>query len=376
MLEITFSASVAVQMLLASLVLALIGARFYLRLGIQRKSLKTTDYLIFLAWLCAVGSSSADIAMLSVDLPFDTLASFANYEPDRPETFVFILKYLFGAVFVFYVGYYTCKFSILAVYLELFPRHMKGLRYALYATIGCNVGAFMASILILILTCIPVERNWSLDPADTCPIQIEISDALWAIQIGSSVMSKFYLLSPVQIDHDTYYAAVYALPFLILRGMQLKGPVKIGLYFTFGLGGIDLLVSSLMRFVWFRPGADNLRISNLDLYYGIDNYVFLMVACLPSLRPYLGKMKLTGSSARSSRQTKSSSQGSPSWGKPLEPSLRNSQSSRQQSQLSPISPKAPVTRLGSIDTLDDRGADVYDCELGEMPRGRVDSSNV
>lgn len=82
----------SVQMLLAFLVLVLIGARFYLKLIIQRKSLEATDYLIFAAWLCAVASTSADIAMLHVNMPFDTLASFANYEPDRPETFVFILK--------------------------------------------------------------------------------------------------------------------------------------------------------------------------------------------------------------------------------------------------------------------------------------------
>ncbi|TLD33164.1 hypothetical protein PspLS_00192 [Pyricularia sp. CBS 133598] len=357
MLDITFSASVSVQMLLAFLVLVLIGARFYLKLGIQRKSLEATDYLIFVAWLCAVASSSADIAMLHVNVPSDTLASFANYEPDRPETFVFILKYLFGAVLTFYLSYYLCKFAILSVYLQLFPRHMKGIRYALYGTIGCNVGAFMATILIILLSCVPVERNWSLDPNDACPINISISDSLWAVHIGSSIL-------------------IYALPFLIMRGMQMKRPVKIGLYITFGLGGIDLVVSSLMRFVWFRPGADNLRIANLDLYYAIDNYIFLMVACLPSLRPYLGIMKLTGSTSRSSRQTKSS-EGPSASSKPHDLALRKSHPWRQQpSQLSPISPKAPVTRLGSLDTLEGRAADVYDHELEDIPRGGVAISHV
>ncbi|KAI7909092.1 hypothetical protein M0657_011993 [Pyricularia oryzae] len=376
MLDVTFSASVSVQMLLAFLVLVLIGARFYLKLGIQRKSLEATDYLIFAAWLCAVASTSADIAMLHVNMPFDTLASFANYEPDRPETFVFILKYLFGVVFVFYLGYYLCKFAILSVYLQLFPRHMKGIRYALYGTIGCNVGAFMASILIILLSCVPVPRNWSLDPNDACPMNIAISDALWAIHIGSSIMSKLCLGSAAEVDPETNYNKVYVLPFLIMRGMQMKRPVKIGLYITFGLGGIDLVASSLMRFVWFRPGADDLRIANLDLYYAIDNYIFLTVACLPSLRPYLGMMKSTGGSARSSRQTKSS-EGSSAASKPQELSLRNSHPWRQQpSQLSPISPKAPVTRLGSMDTLEGRRADVYDHELEEMPRGGVATSPV
>lgn len=241
-------------------------------------------------------------------------------------------------------------------------------------------------------------------------MNIAISDALWAIHIGSSIMSKLCLGSAAEVDPETNYNKVYVLPFLIMRGMQMKRPVKIGLYITFGLGGIDLVASSLMRFVWFRPGADDLRIANLgeqlpthclllivmivirlfappkltastslfnlDLYYAIDNYIFLTVACLPSLRPYLGMMKSTGGSARSSRQTKSS-EGSSAASKPQELSLRNSHPWRQQpSQLSPISPKAPVTRLGSMDTLEGRRADVYDHELEEMPRGGVATSPV
>lgn len=94
-------------------------------------------------------------------------------------------------------------------------------------------------------------------------MNIAISDALWAIHIGSSIMSKLCLGSAAEVDPETNYNKVYVLPFLIMRGMQMKRPVKIGLYITFGLGGIDLVASSLMRFVWFRPGADDLRIANL-----------------------------------------------------------------------------------------------------------------
>lgn len=94
-------------------------------------------------------------------------------------------------------------------------------------------------------------------------MNIAISDALWAIHIGSSIMSKLCLGSAAEVVPETNYNIVYVLPFLIMRGMQMKRPVRIGLYITFGLGGIDLVASSLMRFVWFRPGADDLRIANL-----------------------------------------------------------------------------------------------------------------
>ncbi|TLS21539.1 uncharacterized protein PpBr36_10257 [Pyricularia pennisetigena] len=197
--DITFSASVSVQMLLAFLVLVLIGARFYLKLAIQRKSLEATDYLVFSAWLCAFIASTADIVMLHANVPDDTLASFANYETSNPEILVFILK---------------------------------------------------------------------------------------------------------------------------------------------------------VR----------------DLYYAIDNYVFLIVACLPPLRPYLNLM--SGSSAPSSRQTKSS-QGSSAGAQSQDLQWRNSQPWRQPTQLSPISPNAPVARLGSTDTLEGRGAGAYDYELEDMPRGGV-----
>lgn len=117
----------------------------------------------------------------------------------------------------------------------------------------------------------------SLDPNDACPINIAISDALWAIHIGSSIMSKLCLGSAAEVDPETNYNKVYVLPFLIMRGMQMKRPVKIGLYITFGLGGIDLVASSLMRFVWFRPGADDLRIANLGEQLPTHCLLFIVI---------------------------------------------------------------------------------------------------
>ncbi|TLS21361.1 uncharacterized protein PpBr36_10227 [Pyricularia pennisetigena] len=334
-------------MLLAFVVFVLICARFYLKLIIQRKRLEASDYLILLSWVCAIGGSSGDIFLLHIRVPSETLATFANYTPSSPESFVFILKYLLAAVFPLYTSFYLCKFAILAVYLQLFPRHMREKRYALYATIGYNVAALVASILTLILSCLPVERNWSLDPADACPDRLAVSDALWVLHISSSLM-------------ETNHEAVYILPFLILKGMQLRKPVKVGLYFTFGLSGIDLVVSSVMRFVWFRSDPDNLIMSTIDLYYATDNYIFLIIACLPPLRPYLGNLHSSESSGPSWRRSKSSSNGSSSSGDKGHNALpRQTKLSWRTSQLSPISPTAAAARLGSTDTLDDHGMELH-----------------
>ncbi|KAH9430643.1 hypothetical protein MCOR02_007979 [Pyricularia oryzae] len=359
MLVITFPVTVAVQILLASIVLALIGARLYLKFAIQRKRLEASDYLIFFSWICALAGTSGDIFMLILKVPDDTLATFENYVPSSPEHFELIFKYLFAVVFPLYTSFYLCKFALLAVYLQLFPRHMKGKRYALYATIAYTVACFIGSILGLVLSCLPVERQWTIKLEDACTNRTQVSDALWGLHITSSVM-------------------IYALPFLILRGMQLKRPVKLGLYATFGLSAIDLVLSSVMRFAWFRSDLDHQVMATIDLYYATDNYIFLIVACLPPLRPYLGMIHSSGSSARSWGRKKSTGAVSSSTGGSKVTDLlpRHSNHPRQPSQ--PLSPTAAMARVGSTDTL--RGVEsdeaLDDYELDDVSRREVEANHV
>ncbi|TLD32734.1 hypothetical protein PspLS_00272 [Pyricularia sp. CBS 133598] len=349
----------AVQILLASIVLALIGARLYLKFGIQRKWLEASDYLIFFSWICALAGTSGDIFLLILKVPDDTLATFENYVPSSPEHFELIFKYLFAVVFPLYTSFYLCKFALLAVYLQLFPRHMKGKRYALYVTIAYTIACFIGSILGLVLSCLPVERQWATNLEDACSNRTLVSDALWGLHISSSVM-------------------IYALPFLILWGMQLKRPVKLGLYATFGLSAIDLVLSSVMRFVWFRSDLDHQVMATIDLYYATDNYIFLIVACLPPLRPYLGMIHSTGSSARSWGRKKSSGAISSIGSKGTDLLPRHSNHPRQPSESSPTSPTAAVARLGSTATL--RGAEsdeaLDDYELDDVSRGEFEVNHV
>lgn len=75
--------------------LALIGARLYLKFAIQRKRLEASDYFIFFSWICALAGTSGDIFMLILKVPDDTLATFENYVPSSPEHFELIFKVSF-----------------------------------------------------------------------------------------------------------------------------------------------------------------------------------------------------------------------------------------------------------------------------------------
>ncbi|KAL8357285.1 hypothetical protein RB598_002227 [Gaeumannomyces tritici] len=366
---ITFGSSVAIQSVLALVVLFLVSARFYLRLGIQRKRPETSDYFILVAWVCALVSSSGDVLLLSMRWDSALLMTFENYEGSTDE-FVLYLKCAYVATFFFYSGFYLAKFAILSVYLQLFPRHLKAKRHLLYATIAYSVVGFIATILVLILSCLPVERNWSTIPEDVCSFIIA-TDIMWGIHFSSSVLRS----------------TVFLLPFLILKGMKMKTSVKIGLYATFGLGFIDLAVGSCLRYVWIRWSITNVTLAALDLYCALDQYICLIIACLPPLRPYLRVLRLDGSTAASGTGGSGKAGGRAFSGATGsgQPQLSKASSyrhhRRQQSRLSAIPADVEAARLASIDGIDDgvdggSRAGGYGYELKDVPQGAAAASRT
>lgn len=79
---------------------------------------------------------------------------------------------------------------------------------------------------------------------------------------------------------------IFALPLFFLRNLQLNWRKRIGLYITFGFGVISIS-ACLLRFLIVMVTYPNVSTTNIELWSAIDAYVGVMVACLPSLRPYL-----------------------------------------------------------------------------------------
>ncbi|KAF5253534.1 hypothetical protein FANTH_1605 [Fusarium anthophilum] len=82
---------------------------------------------------------------------------------------------------------------------------------------------------------------------------------------------------------------VFILPWLIVPALHVRRTLRLGIYFTFLLGTVNMAVS-LVRFVMiWKAGADSsISLSTIVLWSALDVNIGLVVACLPSLRPYFG----------------------------------------------------------------------------------------
>ncbi|RMJ16010.1 hypothetical protein BHE90_008706 [Fusarium euwallaceae] len=255
---------------LAALVIA---ARIYLRIVIQKRRLLASDFIMILAWLSAVTTSSFDIVLKKHGaLEADINYTLTNYNPDSEEEFEHVMKMIWASVIPFFTTFYLCKAALVSVYLQLFPPFMKKRRMLLWATIIYCVIAYIVSIALQLFLCFPIERNWSIkEPEKICPedaLKI-VFEVAWAL-------------------HFTGSLALFALPFLILQNLNMRTKTKIGVYCVFLLGLIDIAFS-LTRFltVLLSHVGSFRAITTIELWSALDVYVGLIIACLPSLRPYL-----------------------------------------------------------------------------------------
>ncbi|KAF4414271.1 hypothetical protein CFRS1_v014227 [Colletotrichum fructicola] len=119
--------------------------------------------------------------------------------------------------------------------------------------------------------CWPIERNWSfLNPSGLCSIQImtTIFHVSWAFHFSANL-------------------CILAMPFFILKGLQMKRSTMIGISTTFALGLIDIAVS-LARFlsIQLEPTSSK-SLTMIQIWAILDEHIALIVACIPSLRQYL-----------------------------------------------------------------------------------------
>jgi len=116
---------------------------------------------------------------------------------------------------------------------------------------------------------------------------------------------------------------VFILPWLIVPALHVRRTLRLGIYFTFLLGTVNMAVS-LVRFVMiWKAGADSsISLSTIGTTYdsfrhlqmlivaavlwsALDVNIGLVVACLPSLRPYFGSRTKSQEPSRESNSWES-----------------------------------------------------------------------
>ncbi|KAF5985870.1 integral membrane protein [Fusarium coicis] len=283
------AAVLAVNFILITLAAAIIGARIYLRLAIQKQKLAAADWLRVAAWISAFVSAAFDIIYMKEDvLRPEINYTLANWDVppeklsrvlrvsitivNRNNMKLMALQYMWASVIPFFVTFYLCKASLLVVYLQLFPPFMTKRRIVLWSVVGYCACALIVSLCLQLFLCFPIRRNWSiLGPEPFC--------------------DDFALVTTFQVAWTLHFVGsllLFALPWLVLYKLNMRKRVKIGVYCVFLLGIIDIAFS-LTRFLTIQLTVigDFRSITTIELWSGLDVYIGLIIACLPALRPYL-----------------------------------------------------------------------------------------
>ncbi|RBA22227.1 hypothetical protein FPRO05_00574 [Fusarium proliferatum] len=220
---------IATEWALISVATAVILARLYLRLILQRRSLLASDVFMCAAWASAVATASFDIYFLRIGIfKPDTTFDLAGFEGTAAEAENFY---------------------------KIFPSFMvKRCRFLWVVIVYVAIG-FVITILLLSLSCLPIWRNWTLSDqrctVETIKINFEIS---WVLNISADIL-------------------IFILPWLVIPELTLRRRLRYSLYATFLLGVINIIFCVV-------------RFSQIQQYGGDLVITISLVACLPSLRPF------------------------------------------------------------------------------------------
>ncbi|KAJ3541535.1 hypothetical protein NM208_g4560 [Fusarium decemcellulare] len=281
------------QTIILAIATAAITARLYLRLKIQSRSLLGSDFIMCGAWVVAMVQAALVIAMAALgSLTPELQISFENW-PGSLVDLTTLLKLVWVSNFTFYATSYLCKGALLAVYLQVFPVFMVKRRIFLWATIVYVVAGFIVTVALVLGLC-PPESNWSLDPNTRCPPRAW----MLSFQVGFALDFSGDILT-------------FILPWFIIPGLNIRWSLQLGVYVTFLLGLISIIFCLLCFITLQQALVDyNTSFTTVVLWNILDIDVALVVAILPSLRPFFNSTKSPDPS--SGRGASDASSGQPS----------------------------------------------------------------
>ncbi|WYZ34159.1 hypothetical protein EsH8_I_000435 [Colletotrichum jinshuiense] len=199
------------------------------------------------------------------------------------EEALVIMRLFWASSIPFFTTFYLCKGALLAVYVQIFPVFMYHRRMILWAAIIYCGLAYLVSMLLLFSICLPLSKHWAIEDrvVGTENVMCSASSPAIVFQVGWAL-------------HFFGDILVFCLPWLILPDLKIKRALKIGVYCTFGLGIINMTFS-LVRFITIQTApVSSLPFGLVELWSELDVNIGLLVASLPSLRPYFRQNRGSG----------------------------------------------------------------------------------
>lgn len=200
-----------------------------------------------------------------------------------------VLKHLLGFECMYVTAVALIKFSLLAMYLRIFPS--RGFKIAAYIIGGTVAAWWIAIVLVCIFQCNPIYVAWEPWMPGQC---IDLKGSFIGNAVPNIVTDIAILIMPVK--------QVWAL--------HTAPAQKISLICTFGLGSF-VLIASIYRFstiMQFDPNDTTFTLATACTWCVVECACGVICACLPTLRPLAKKVSSQfGSTGNKSRTTKTGS---------------------------------------------------------------------
>ncbi|KAM0814059.1 putative Integral membrane protein [Seiridium cardinale] len=250
----------------AALAIAVVGARFYVRLGIIRR-LTVDDYIIVITFLLALGNN----IMLTISASWG-LGKHINDLASQPEAIMYTVKYVFLCEFFSIMSPGFGRISFAFLLLALVPPNKTRRRF-LWSIIIIQFIVDVGTVVISFSQCRPIEGFWdhSID-AGCWPPYVQQYTGF----VQGSVCSAVDLMLAV-------------FPATLFWTLNIKFKDKLALCGIMGLG-IFAMVASIVKTVKLQAisetGDITYAMAELAIWWtSLEAYLVLIVVSMPTLRP-------------------------------------------------------------------------------------------
>ncbi|CAK7199424.1 hypothetical protein SEUCBS139899_002104 [Sporothrix eucalyptigena] len=256
-----------------------VAARFYTRMFITRTRIGASEYLVLLAWIFSFGVTIPQVMETGYgmgahlyDIPPGGLNLSGNAEAQLISIFFYSLSLTFS------------KFSILALYLVVFPY------------------SWVRSVSVFLIFVVAASQIWMLYVIFTACTPLQ---AFWDSTIVGATChpQAYWLANQYQLIATDFL--IFLLPLPVVWRLKVRPGQKILLVFVFAMGffvcAISIIRIELIIPLTNNPGPD-FTYSGVATYYwtDVETNLAIVVASSITLKPFISRLlprSLIGSSA-------------------------------------------------------------------------------
>lgn len=268
---ITGSASLACLWVFSTIAFIFLSIRLWVRVRVSRVGILSEDIMLIcsqILFFILVSAITYNISKGLMDRANSYATSITASIRGGPTIEVIVLKIIYMVTFPYYLSIWLIKGSILRFYYRLVPTKTKT-RMMLHFTTVLTALCLVVVLLLNMLACMPLERNWTLpiDPAHA-----------HAICYAASTNGTYYFSVVSNFFTD---ALIFVIPFSLIPALKSMPRLQlVGLISTFSLGLVTLILL-IIRAVLIRVDR---QFALVAIMSAVEFCTSMVVACMPALK--------------------------------------------------------------------------------------------